>query len=107
MSYENMPAAKWDGRSNIYSQLLDIYYDSPDIIDCQIPGQTLADLQLVICVPNYVPLLDLDYGQDELPDDDDEPPPELASAINMFNESVKGLVLSWSPGPYRLDLTGL
>ena len=65
--------------------------------------QTLADLRLVICEPNYVRQLEPDYCCDELPDDGDVPD-EVAEAMEAFNTAVAGIVLSWSPGKKALAL---
>jgi len=107
--WEAMPAAPWDGQATVYSQTLERYYSEPgDAYDDLDDGQTMGDLQLVICRPNYVPQLEGDYCSNEVSDDDEGLPAEVEAAMAAFNQAVAGIVLSWSPGktrlaPYRTD----
>lgn len=66
-------------------------------------SQSLADLRLVICEPNYVRRLEPDYCCDELAEDGDVPD-EVFEAMKEFNEAVACIVLSWSPGKTALAL---
>src|SRR5574337_649774 len=53
--YEAMPRAEWDGEAMLYSEARDQYYSTPDDAADELEeDQTLADLRLVICEPNYV-----------------------------------------------------
>ena len=100
--YESMPRAEWDGKAMIYSDARDRYYNSPDdAADDLEDGETMADLRLMICEPNYVRQIDQDFCYDELPEDGDIPD-EVAAAIDEFNRAVSGIVLSWSPGKFAL-----
>jgi len=55
-------------------------------------------LRLIICEPNYLPLLDYDYGCDELADEG-ELPDAVIQAIEDFNKIIKETgAVSWSPG---------
>lgn len=102
--YEAMPRAEWDGKALLYSEARDQYYSTPDDAAEDLEeGQTLADLRLVICTPNYVRQLEPDYCYDDLPEDGDVPD-EVAEAMEAFNEAVAGIVLSWSPGKTALAL---
>lgn len=104
--FEAMPEAEWDGVAMVFSKTLDRYYSSPEEADDDLEdGQTLADLQLVICKPNYVRRLEGDYCSDDLPEDAEDVPPEVSAAMEAFNEAVRGIVLSWSPGKTRLKVT--
>lgn len=105
--YKAMPKIEWDGKTMLYSDLLDQYYSSlaeaaEDLED----SQTLDDLRLIICEPNYVRPLGLDYFCNELADEDeyDDIPPEIIRSMNVFNASVAGIVISWSPGNVALEL---
>lgn len=103
--YEAMPGVEWDGEAMLYSQTHDDYYASQDDAEDTLEdGQTLADLRLVICEPNYVRQLEPDYCCDELPEDGDVPD-EVVKAMEVFNRAVSGIVLSWSPGKTRLIST--
>lgn len=102
--YEAMPRAEWDGKAMIYSEARDRYYNSPDdAADDLEDGETLADLRLVICTPNYVCHIEPDYCCADLPEDGDVPA-EVEEAMAAFNEAVAGIVLSWSPGKVALAL---
>ena len=107
--YNAMPRKPWDGNM-VYSQARDRYYQDPgDAEDELEEGETLADLQLVLCEPNYGRKLDPDHFCDELPDDDEgELPDILYDAIDAFNAAVEKVgPLSWSPGKFALDLTDM
>ena len=102
--YEAMPRAEWDGEAMLYSEARDQYYSTPDDAAEDLEDdQTLADLRLVICEPNYVRQIESDYCCDELPEDGDVPD-EVMDAIEAFNAAVAGIVLSWSPGKTALAL---
>lgn len=105
-NYKAMPHAEWDGEAMLYSEVRDQYYSTPDDAAEDLDeNQTLDDLRLVICEPNYVRPLDSDYCCDELPEDGDLPP-EVEAAMEAFNQAVAGIVLSWSPGKTALSSAG-
>lgn len=103
--YDAMPKKAWDGVAMLYSKARDEYFQTlEDAEDCVevAEGETLDDLMLVICEPNYARRLELDYFCDELAEDD-EGPSELHEAIDAFNAIVeKAPPLSWSPGKNAL-----
>ena len=102
--YESMPRAEWDGKAMLYSEARDQYYITPDDAAEDLEeDQTLADLRLVICEPNYVRQLEPDYFCDDLPEDGDVPD-DVAEAMEAFNKAVAGIVLSWSPGKKALAM---
>ena len=104
--YLDMPVAEWDGKAMLYSEVQDWYFSALDEAEGVLEeGQTLADLHLMICEPNYASTLSEDYYCDDMAEDD-ELPEHIADAITAFNEAVAGTVLSWSPGKYRLKLEG-
>lgn len=103
--YAAMPRESWDGVSMLYSEVRDTYYRGIDEAEEGLEeGQSLADLRLVICSPNYVPQIDPDYCCDQLAEDDDVPPDAVCKAMDAFNEAVAGIVLSWSPSKVALAL---
>jgi len=103
-TYDAMPQSPWGGKAVLYSQARDQYYSTPDAAAEDLEeGQTLADLYLVICEPNYVRLLESDYCCDELAEDH-YVPDEVWAAMMEFNVAVAGIVLSWSPGKMALAL---
>lgn len=100
--YLSLPEADWDGEAPLYSYTTSEFYNDLDEAEDRLDdGQTLDDLRLVICVPEYARPLDLDLFEDQLPEDVDAPD-ELQDAIDTFNESIKGLQLSWEPGKTRI-----
>lgn len=102
--YAAMPRAKWDGKAMIYSETLDKYFSGLDEAEDELEdGWTLADLRLVICEPNYVRPLEPDYCCDELPEDG-EVPESVLEAMAAFNKAVAGIVLSWTPGKFAVEL---
>ena len=105
--FEVLPRADWDGKAMLYSEANDRYYATPDDAeDALEEGESLADLRLVICTPNYVRQIDPEYFCDDMPEDETEVPPEVEAAMEAFNEAVAGIVLSWSPGKVALALEG-
>lgn len=102
--YEKRERRPYEG-GMVYSDRQDRYFDSlADALEyAEDEGLEPADLRLLLCTPNYVTPLDGDYCCDELPEDGDVPP-EVANAIQAFNEAVKGIVLSWSPSKSAVEL---
>ena len=99
-----MPYAEWDGVAMLYSNVRDQYYSTPeDAEDALEEGETLLDLELIICKPNYARQIDDDYFCDDLPEDGDLPV-EVEAAMKSFNAQVKGVILSWYPGKTRFQL---
>lgn len=103
-----MPRAPWDGVQMVYSDARDCYYDSPDdAADMLEEGETLEDLRLVLCKPNYPRRLDEDYFHDDLPEDGDyhSLPASMQEAVEAFNKAVAECPpLSWAPGKTALLL---
>lgn len=105
-AYDAKPKAQWDGVAMLYSELLDQYFNDVESAEDRLEdGQTLEDLMLMICEPNVVRPLDDDYCSDELPEDGDADVPDaVLDAMAAFNKAVAGIVLSWSPGKFALQL---
>ena len=105
--YDAMPAAEWDGVAMLYSDSRDKYFSSPeDAEDSLEEGQTMADLKLIICKPEYANPIDASNWQDQLPDDGDgDTPYWLEAAIEQFNAAISGQPpLSWSPGKVAMRI---
>jgi hypothetical protein len=102
--YLAMPSAEWDGVSMIYSDTRDQYYASPDEAYDEIEeGGDLSELRLIICEPNYVRPLEGEYCCDEMSEDGDLPN-AVEEAMDVFNKSVDGIILSWSPSKVALKV---
>jgi len=105
--YHAMPKKKWDGRGMIYTDHLDTYFSDMEEAEefSEDEGIPLAGLHLIICEPQYPPLLGEDHFCDVLPEDGDTPD-ELLEAIHAFNETIKMCPpCSYSPGKYAVDLS--
>lgn len=99
-----LPRTKWDGESMLYSETKDRFYGSPDEAEDDLEeDESLSDLWLVICKPNYPRILESDYFCDDLPEDK-EIPPEIETAMDTFNNAISSIVLSWSPTKVALAL---
>lgn len=106
--FQERETREWDGVQMIYAQAFDQYYETPedafDAAECR--DVSPADALLVLCEPVYVRHIEPDYFSDELPDEG-ELPDDVADAIDKFNEAIKGIVLSWTPGKFALRLETL
>jgi hypothetical protein len=94
---------EWDHETPLYSRVTEgFFWNEGELDDYCYDEQTTPDkLELIICVPIYAHQIESDWWYDELPDEE-EIPDGLATAIAIFNESIKDLPpLSWSPGKYR------
>ena len=97
--YQAMPKEQWDGVGMLYSQSADKYFSDWEEIDnyCDEEDIKIDNLMLIICKPQTLPLLDSDYGCDELPEDG-ELPDEIVKAIMDFNSVVRKVgAVSWLP----------
>jgi hypothetical protein len=99
--YEAMPKEKWNGKGMLYSDAADKYFSDWDEVDGYLEDNeiTIESLRLIICEPNYLPLLDSsDYGCDSLADDG-ELPDTVIVALNNFNKVIQSIgAVSWTPG---------
>ncbi|KKN34691.1 hypothetical protein LCGC14_0791180 [marine sediment metagenome] len=98
--YKSMPKEEWNEKGMLYSDALDKYFSSWDEIEDYCEGEEVGidKLMLIICEPNYLPLLSDDYGCDELVEDG-ELPDDAIQAIEDFNKVIKAVgAVSWMPG---------
>ena len=105
-NFEKLSKFDWDGKSMLYSEVLDKYFATPDEAEEELEydeheGLTMQDLRLVICEPVYARFIDNDIWCDDLPEDTDVPD-KLNEAIDVFNKSIDGILLSWEPGKKAL-----
>lgn len=109
--YERREKKKWDGKSLLYSESVDQFFEDMGEVEEYLLNETedgnamtLEDLRLMICDPVYARPLDDDYFCDEIPEDG-EVPEKLRAAVDAFNEAIKNCgILSWAPGKYALDI---
>ncbi len=98
--YAAMPKEEWNGKGMLYSDAADKYFSDWDEVEGFLEdGEgTIESLRLIICEPNYLPLLSDDYGCDELAEDG-ELPDAVIQAIEDFNKVIKAAgPVSWMPG---------
>ncbi len=98
--YNAMPKEEWNEKGMLYSDAHDKYFSSWDGIEyyCEDEEIGIDKLRLIICEPNYLPLLADDYGCDELAEDG-ELPDDAIQAIEDFNKVIKAVgPVSWMPG---------
>lgn len=102
--YLVLPEADWDGEAPLYSDARDCFYsDLDEAKEDLYEGETLADLRLILCEPVYARPLELDYFEDQLPEND-YVPPALEDAIEEFNNAINRVLVSWKPGKKRLKM---
>jgi len=101
----------WDGLCMLYSERSDSYFnDLSDAEDSLEEGETLEDLQLVLCKPNRGSKLDVSHFDDDLPEDGDyyDIDADVLAAMELFNEAIdKSKPLSWSPTSIALDTSAI
>ena len=103
--YAALPQEEWDEKGMLYSEAAGNYFSSWDEVEEYLEEDTAEDdektiegLRLIICEPNYLPLITDDYGYDELVEDG-ELPDDVIQAIEDFNKAIKAAgPVSWSPG---------
>jgi len=100
--YKTCARQEWDGQTPLFSDVYDKYFFGEEELReyCEYNDMAPSDLRLYLCVPNYARELDASYFDDDLADDADDLPYEIAAAITAFNATLKayGKPLSWSPG---------
>lgn len=108
--YEARPFKEWDGKEPIYSEALERYFfHDSDLEDYMADEEILPeDLRLVICDPISPRLVEDDWFQDALPEDqyvDDVASKEVIEAMRKLNELLEKEVWSWQPGKFRTNYT--
>lgn len=109
--YQALPFAEWDGGTPLCLFEDDTYFfDADEVLDfCEEQGCTPADLQLVICEPQYARQIEPDEEySDILPEDQyiADVAPEIAAAFEALNAEIEGYrkPLSWIAGKQRTAL---
>lgn len=99
--YLAMLKEEWNGKGMLYSDAADKYFSDWDEVEGYLEDSTgtAESLRLIICEPEFLPLLDpSDYGCDSLAEDG-ELPDAVIQAINDFNKVIKAVgPVSWMPG---------
>ena len=97
--YNAMPKEVWNEVGMLYSDALDKYFSYWGEIEdyCEDEGIGIDKLRLIICEPDYLPLIPDDYGSDVLPEDG-ELPDSVIKAIEDFNKIIQDAgPVSWYP----------
>ena len=107
--YNQLEKKEWDSETPLYSQAADRYiFDSGDIDDLLAEGDdgiTVEDLRLVLCYPCYLQTVEIDYWENDLPDDYDEDslPVDVINALEILNDAIKKSgPVSWLPGDFAV-----
>ena len=97
--YNAMPRQEWDGETPLVLFDTETYFwDEDDVTDyCDEEDCKPEDLQLVLCIPVYASLIDVDHWSDDLAE---EVPEWLEDAVDVFNATIKAKnePLSWIQG---------
>lgn len=111
-TFNAMPEVTWDGDSPLFSFRGEFFYDrealADHVADQENPAEYLADMQLVVAVPQYATEVDpVDLYQDLLPEDIDEVPPAIQKAFDALNAAIREHKepLSWTEGKQRAIVT--
>ena len=100
--YTAIPKEEWNEVGMLYSDAYDKYFSSWEEIEgyCEDEEISIDKLRLIICEPQYLPLISDDYGCDELAEDG-ELPDSVIQAIEDFNKAIKVVgAVSWMPGKF-------
>jgi len=105
--YATLPFKAWDGKAPLCLYRDDVFFhDEGEIGDyCEEQSVEVESLELVICEPSKLPVLDGEFFDGVLPEVGDLPP-ELQKAIDDFNVAVAAYKtpLSWEPGKFRTSI---
>lgn len=107
--YESKPFKEWDGETPLVLFDSDVYFFGEDgiydyIYENELDKDQIDDLQFVICKPNYLRTIDVDYWSDKFPEDfePEKSLPELIKKIDEFNDFLsKQESVSYSEGNFR------
>jgi hypothetical protein len=77
---------------------MDRYFFNGVDEECEEAESTFDAMEFRTCEPVYARQIETCDFSDDLPEgDDDRAPDELKEAIEVFNRSMKGVVLCWKP----------
>lgn len=111
--YASLPRVEWDGSTPLFSHERGEYAFSADDVQNWLDDDlTLEQLRLVVCEPVFARMVDDDYWECELPEDQSmrDVNGDIADAIDALNEEIdkarKGdNPLSWQPGKHAAVVT--
>lgn len=100
---------EWDGETPLVLFDTDIYFFGEDeiydyIYNEELDKDQIDQLQFMICEPNYLREISLDYWSDIFPEDFDEDRhiPHFMKKLNEFNDYIsKHEPISWSESKFR------
>ena len=102
--YNALEFKEWDKKTPLYSYYLREYiWDLEQLLD---DGEDVdfSILDLVICEPRKLSMVEEDHWEGDLPEDYDLPD-DVAEALTIFNEVLKDAgTVSWWPGKYRTNI---
>lgn len=105
--YDAMPFKEWDGETTLCLFEDETYFHSEEDVEDYIEDHDLKDegIRLVICEPNYPPIVEEDHFDEVLAEDfclADVASNLLDQKLTELNEVIQNHApFSWSPGKYR------
>lgn len=113
--YLSMPVVEWDESTPVCVFDDDRYFfDVDSLLDwmADLKETTEAEgakpwVQLVVCTPHHLGIIDRDHWCDDLAEDGDLPD-EVAQKLEELNDAIsRAPVVSWFPGKTRVDVDAL
>lgn len=107
--YDSMSFMEWDGDTPLVLFDSDVYFFSEDeiydyIYENELDTDQIDELKFVICSPNRLSTIELDYWSDYFPEDHDPErhDPELVKKLDEFNSFLESYKpISWSESKFR------
>ncbi len=97
---------EWDRETPLYSEALDefVFGDLDEFMDDREIVE-VENLRLVICDPEHLPQVGIDYFEDMIPEDG-EVPDDVRDAMDALNKVIREQPpIAWMPGRYAVDVS--
>lgn len=107
--YNSMSFMEWDGETPLVLFDSDVYFFSEEdiyeyIYENELDKDQIDELKFVLCSPNRLSTIELDYWSDYFPEDYDPErhDPELVKKLDEFNSFLESYKpISWSESKFR------
>src|ERR1044071_1988940 len=104
--YNSYPLKEWDGKTPVTTFFNDKFFFDSDEIEEYLDENEMnpEDLYLQLCEPKYMQEIDAGLWNDVLPEDQDDLPKEIQSALDDLNAKLKKQgPVSWSGCKVRIN----